>query len=232
MTPGTDPVRGTPQGTLVSVRTGAVQRHERRAWEKARTPTWSTAYWKLEAPGPVHVGTLGLEGDEQADRRAHGGPEMAVLMYADAHYAHWRSLAGLERMGPGGFAENLTVSAFDETTVCIGDVLEIGGAELEVASPRGPCKNISRRWDAEWLLERVRIERRTGWYLRVRREGVVRRGDVVRVIARPCPGWTVDRLLRLRYDASRTRAELEAAAALPPLAEEWRERFAGLPASD
>jgi MOSC domain-containing protein YiiM len=30
---------------------------------------------------------------------------MAVLMYADAHYAHWRSLAGLEQMGPGGFAE-------------------------------------------------------------------------------------------------------------------------------
>jgi MOSC domain-containing protein YiiM len=225
-------VSGTPQGALVSVRTGAAQRHERRAWEKARTPTYRTAYWKLEAPGPVHVGPLGLEGDEQADRRVHGGPEMAVLMYADAHYAHWRSLAGLEQMGPGGFAENLTVSAFEETTVCIGDVLEVGGAELEVASPRGPCQNISRRWDAEWLLERVRNERRTGWYLRVRREGPVQRGDSVHVIARPCPGWTVDRLLRLRYDPSRTRAELDAAASLPFLAEEWRERFTGLPASD
>ena len=231
MTAGGDAVSGTPQGALVSVRTGAVQSHARRAWEKARTPTWSTAYWKLEAPGPVHVGSLGLAGDEQADRRAHGGAHMAVLMYADAHYAYWRSLAGLEQMGPGGFAENLTVSGFDETTICIGDVLEVGGAELEVASPRGPCKNISRRWDAEWLLERVRIERRTGWYLRVRREGLIQRGDAVRVVARPSPDWTVDRLLRLRYDPARTRAELDAAASLPALAAEWRDRFAGLPAS-
>jgi len=219
-----------PHGAIVSVRTGTVQRHTRPEWEKARTPTWSTAFWKLETPGAVHVGPLGLEGDEQADRRGHGGPEMAVLMYAEAHYALWRSLAGLEAMGPGGFAENLTVSGLDETSVCIGDVLETGGAELEVASPRGPCKSISRRWDAEWLLDRVRQERRTGWYLRVRREGLVRRGDPVRVIARPCPGWTVDRLLRLRFLTPRSRQELEQAAALAPLAPEWRERYAGLPA--
>jgi MOSC domain-containing protein YiiM len=221
-----------PQGAIVAVRIGSVQQHARRVWEKARTPTWRSAFWKEEAPGAVQVGRHGLAGDEQADRRAHGGPEMAVLMYADAHYAYWRSLAGLEAMGPGGFAENLTVRGLDETSVCIGDVLEAGGAELEVASPRGPCKNISRRWDAEWLLEQVRNERRTGWYLRVKREGPVRRGDPVRVIARPCPDWTVDRLLRLRYVMPRSRAELEQASALTPLTVEWRVRFAGLPAGD
>lgn len=222
---------GLPLGTLVSVRTGAVRSHPRPAWEKARTETWRTAYWKDEAAGAVHVGRLGLAGDAQADRRVHGGPEMAVLMYADAHYGHWRTLAGLEAMGPGGFAENLTVAGLDEAAVCIGDVIEAGGAELEVASPRGPCASISRRWDAEWLLERVMRERRTGWYLRVRREGEVRRGDPVRVTARPCPGWSVDRLLRLRYETPRTRAELDQAAALAPLAAEWRARFAGLPAA-
>ena len=221
-----------PHGELVSVRTGATRRHARPAWEKARTASWSTAFWKDEAAGAVSVGTLGLEGDEQADRYHHGGPEMAVLMYADSHYAHWRTLAGLEAMGPGGFAENLTVSGLDETSVCIGDVIEAGSALLEVASPRGPCASISRRWDAEWLLERVRRERRTGWYLRVRREGRVRRGDAVRVTERPCPGWTVDRLLRLRYETPRTRAELDQAAALPPLTAEWQERFAGMRASD
>ena len=67
----------------------------------------------------------------------------------------------------------------------------------------------------------MKSERRTGWYLRVRREGRVRAGDGVRVIERPCPDWTVDRLLRLRYVTPRTRAELDAAAALPPLAAEW-----------
>ncbi len=223
---------GLAQGTIVSVRAGTIQRHTRPAWEKARSATWSTAFWKDEVPGGAQVGPHGLEGDEQADRRSHGGPEMAVLMYAEAHYTFWRSLAGLEGMGPGGFAENLTVSGLDEAAVCIGDVLEVGATELEVASPRGPCASISRRWDAEWLLERVMRERRTGWYLRVRRAGAVRRGDAVRVIARPCPLWSVDRLLRLRYETPRTRAALDEAAGLAPLAEEWRVRFAGLSASD
>jgi MOSC domain-containing protein YiiM len=218
-------VSALPHGTVVSVRTGPIRSHPRPAWERARTATWRTAFWKEEAPGPVHVGARGLEGDAQADTRFHGGPEMAVLMYAASHYRLWRSLAGLEAMGPGGFAENLTVDGLDETEVCVGDVIEAGGAELEVASPRGPCASISRRWDAAWLLERVQRERRTGWYLRVRREGAVRRGDPVRVTARPCPEWSVDRLLRLRYEAPRTRSDLDQAGTLPPLAAEWRERF-------
>lgn len=219
-----------PSGRIVSVRVGTPRTHERPTWDQARSTTWHSAYVKDEAPGAVLVGTLGLEGDEQADKRVHGGPEMAVLMYAEAHYTHWRTQAGLETMGPGGFAENLTVSGLLETNVCMGDVLEVGEAELEVASPRGPCANISRRWDAAWLLARVKDERRTGWYLRVRREGRVQRGDVVRVIARPCPEWSVDRLLRLRYVTPRTREELDAAAAVAPMAEEWRQRFAKMQA--
>ena len=219
---------GWPTGRVVSVRAGEVRRHERPAWDRATSPTWRTAYWKDEAAGPVHIGTLGLAGDQQADRRVHGGPEMAVLMYADAHYPAWRSLPGLERMGPGGFGENLTVSGLDETSVCVGDVLAVGGAELQVSSPRGPCLHISRRWDAEWLLDRVVRERRSGWYLRVRREGAAGVGDAVRVLERPCPDWTVDRLLRLRHERPRPAAELAQASELAPLAAEWRRRYAGL----
>ncbi len=218
-------------GTVVSVRTGAARAHERPAWDRARSPAWRTAYWKDEAAGPVHVGALGLAGDGQADRRGHGGPEMAVLMYAAAHYEHWRTLPGLATMGPGGFAENLTVAGADERALCVGDVLRVGGAELQIASPRGPCANISRRWDAEWLLERVRAERKTGWYLRVRREGPVAKGDAVTLLDRPHPAWTVDRLLALRFVIPRDPAELAEAAGLDAMAEEWRERYRRLAAA-
>ncbi len=216
---------GTPLGRVVSVRTGASRTHDRPAWDRARPASWRTAYWKDEAAAPVHVGRLGLAGDEQADRRVHGGPEMAVLMYAAAHYDFWRTLPGLAAMGPGGFGENLTVSGADERSLCVGDVLRAGGVELQVASPRGPCESISRRWDAEWLLERVRDERRTGWYLRVRREGPVAKGDEVTLIDRPHPDWSVDRLLRIRFVKPHDPAELAQAAALGALAEEWRERY-------
>jgi len=219
---------GVRLGTLVSVRTGRVREHERPAWDQRRAKTFETAYWKEERQGPVRIGTLGLEGDEQADRRGHGGPEMAVLMYAARHYADWRRLPGLEGMGPGGFAENLTLDGADETRVCVGDVLDVGGARLQIASPRGPCANISRRWDAEWLLKRARETRHTGWYLRVLKEGVVASGDEVRLIERPHDGWTIDRLLRLRFAVPGDAEGRREASGLEALAPEWRERYAKL----
>ena len=154
-------------GTVVSVRAGRVAAYARPDWDQRRALPWKTAFWKDEVPGPVRVRLLGLAGDEQADKRSHGGPQMAVLMYAGRHYADWRRLPGLERMGPGGFGENLTLDGADETSVCVGDVLEVGGARLQIASPRGPCAAISRRWNAEWLLKIGRASCRERVYVLV-----------------------------------------------------------------
>ena len=219
-------------GAVVSVRVGKVTAYERPAWDHVKTRPYTTAFRKAEVTGPIHVGPLGLEGDEQADKKFHGGPEMAVLMYADAHYAGWRLLEGLADMGPGGFGENLTVSGFDETEVCVGDVLEVGGTMLQVTSPRGPCADISRRWDREWLLKKVVERRHTGWYLRVLAAGQVRVGDRVRLLERPHAGWTVDRMLRLRFVTPHDRDGLREAAGLAAFAPEWRERFTGLAEAD
>src|SRR5439155_2554276 len=155
------PVNGERLGTVLSVRTGRVRTHARPEWDERRARPWHTGYWKDEREGPVRIGALGLEGDEQADRRFHGGAEMAVLMYAARHYASWRALPGLEAMGPGGFGENLVLDGADETQVCAGDVLEAGEVRLQISSPRGPCADISRRWNTPWLLPRVLETRRT-----------------------------------------------------------------------
>lgn len=215
--------------TVTSVRAGRIARHDRPEWDEVR-PEWNTAFWKDEVAGAVHVGTLGVEGDQQADKQHHGGPEMAVLMYAESHYEHWRTLAGLAAMGPGGFGENLVLRGTDETKVCVGDVLDLGSARLQVASPRGPCMDISRRWNTAGLLQQVVDSRRTGWYLRVLREGAVASGDAVTLVERPHEGWTIDRLLALRYVAPRDHAALAEAASLGAFAPEWREQFARLSA--
>jgi MOSC domain-containing protein YiiM len=215
--------------TVVSVRTGRITRHDRPQWDERRTE-WQTAYWKEEVAGPVRIGTLGLDGDQQADKVHHGGPEMAVLMYADAHYAHWRTVVGLEAMGPGGFGENLTVQGTDETQVCVGDVLDVGSARLQVSSPRGPCMDIARRWNQAGLLQQVVARRTTGWYLRVLRAGTVTNGDVVTLVERPHAGWTIDRILALRYVSPRDHAAMAEAAKLAAFALEWRENFARLAA--
>jgi MOSC domain-containing protein YiiM len=217
-------------GTVVSVRVGKVTPYERRAWDHIQNRPYATAFRKAEVAGAVHVGPLGLAGDEQADKQNHGGPHMAVLMYAESHYLGWRTLEGLQDMGPGGFGENLTVTGANETTTCVGDVLQVGGIRLQVASPRGPCADISRRWDREWLLKKVVERRHTGWYLRVLEPGDVKAGDEVRLLERPHDGWTIDRILRLRYVTPRDLPGAREASELAALGPDWRELFVGMAA--
>ena len=40
--------------------------------------------------GPVNVLSTCLEGDEQADKKHHGGPDMAVHHYPLDHYEAWK----------------------------------------------------------------------------------------------------------------------------------------------
>src|SRR5207253_6200200 len=114
-----------------------------------------TAFGKRSVAGPVRAGRTNLEGDEQADRRYHGGPDMAVLAYAADHYPAWRAELSWPELPLGGFGENLSVSGATEETVCIGDVWRAGSAVFQIASPRKPCHKISDYWGRPDLLERV-----------------------------------------------------------------------------
>ena len=208
-------------GRIVSVRVGRVVPVD---WEPERARPLQTAYQKEAIEGPVRLGTLGLEGDEQHDRN-HGGPERAMLAYPDAHYATWRAELGIPAMGPGGFGENLTVSGFDERTVCIGDVFTAGETRVQVSQPRGPCANISRRWSRLDLLQRVIDTRRFGWYLRVLEPGAIRAGDDYRLIERPFPEWPVERAFVVRHERTRRRDEAALLAQCPALSSHWREQL-------
>jgi len=154
----------------------------------------------------VRLGQTNLEGDRQADPRVHGGPEMAVLCYSADHYPLWREELGIAEIGPGGFAENFTISGQDERTVCIGDVYAVGPALVQVSQPRGPCYKISYRWKRPDLLGRCESNGRHGWYLRVLEEGVVEAGMQVQLRERPNPAWSVRRAADV-FRTRRKRAE-------------------------
>jgi MOSC domain-containing protein YiiM len=184
---------------------------------------WTSGFVKEPVAGPVRIGPLGLEGDEHADRRNHGGPDRAVLMYAEQHYPEWREELGRDDLPFGGFAENLTVRGLTEDDVAIGDSLRVGSALLQVSGPRAPCWKISRRWEVEDLTQRVSVTTRIGWLLRVLVEGEVQAGDAVELVERPHPELTVAHAYAVYSRRKGGAAAAVELAACPLLTPSWRE---------
>jgi MOSC domain-containing protein YiiM len=66
-----------------------------------------TSIWKDPIAGRVTVRGVNLEGDDQSDRRVHGGDRKAVYAYAREDLDWWSDRLG-QQLGPGTFGENLT----------------------------------------------------------------------------------------------------------------------------
>ncbi|WP_044282700.1 MOSC domain-containing protein [Myxococcus stipitatus] len=152
---------------------------------------WTSGIFKEPVQGPVWLSRTGLAGDGQADLRVHGGPEKAVFAYASVHHAFWREQLGRADLGPGAFGENWVLSGGAEDSVCIGDVLKVGRAHVQVSQPRQPCWKPARRWGSKELSLLIQQTGRTGWYYRVLEEGEVQAGDVLELVERPCPRFTI-----------------------------------------
>jgi MOSC domain-containing protein YiiM len=150
----------------------------------------ATAIHKRPVPGPVAVGRLGLDGDAQADRRLHGGPDKAVYAYPLEHYAFWESQrrhagkAGAP-LEPGALGENLTLQGWLEDDCWIGDRLAVGTALLEVSEVRTPCFKLNVKMGLAHAARLMDQSGHTGFYLRVLRPGVIAAGDDASVLPGP-----------------------------------------------
>ncbi len=186
-------------------------------------PGSHSAIDKHPLAGTVRIDELGLAGDEQGDRRVHGGPDKAVHQYPFDHYATWRDELGpLPRLqAPGAFGENISTRGMDESNVCLGDRFALGTAVLEVSQGRQPCWKLNDRFDVPDMARRVQASGRTGWYYRVLQAGSAEAGDLLRLVARPHPDWSLQRLGRLLFDRVLARDALEPALQLP-LVPSWR----------
>lgn len=48
-----------------------------------------SAIAKIQVDGELMLTELGLEGDEQAEKKVHGGPDRALCHYPREHYLYW-----------------------------------------------------------------------------------------------------------------------------------------------
>lgn len=195
-----------------SVNVGAIREVE---WRGEHVPT---GIWKRPVDGPVAVRGVNLAGDDQADRRVHGGPDKAVYAYAIEDYAWW---AGQEAftVHPGLFGENLTTEGIDLSAARAGDRWCVGTTLLEVAQPRLPCFKLGIRVGDSTFLKRFQAAHRPGAYLRIIEEGVVTAGDAVAVVSRPDHEVTMALMAGSITDRTKRAAVLKA----PQIPAHWRD---------
>jgi len=197
---------------------------------RPRTVEWNgrtitTGIFKEPVEGRVWLRALNLDGDRQADASVHGGPDQAVCAYPSEHYAWWREQLPGRQLRWGAFGENFSTQGLLEDTVLIGDRFRIGGAEVEVTKPRMPCRNLAFRFEREDLPKLFLRGWRTGFYLRVVKEGEVGVGDPIEPVARPADSLPVATLARLYAGEEKDPQVLERAARIAALSEGWRRRF-------
>lgn len=155
----------------------------------------TTSIGKTSVTGPVRVHGLGLDGDQVADLRWHGGPYQAVYAYGTADYDWWAAQLG-GPVPPGTFGENLTVSGLDVNGAVLGETWRIGEVLLQVVDVRIPCNTFKdwmglRGFDARSWVKRFTLAGRPGPYLRVLEEGTLQAGDRLDVVDVPAHGVTV-----------------------------------------
>ena len=143
-----------------------------------------TGIFKQPTEGPIEVKQLGLEGDQQANKKLHGGIYKAICVYPSEHYDLWKEELGKPDLSFGDFGENLTTSGLMERDIHLGDRLRIGSVEIVVTHPREPCITLNARLDTKDLSARICKSGRSGFYFLVEREGIIKNGDFIEYINR------------------------------------------------
>jgi len=206
-------------GRLLSVNVGVPREVQ---WEGKIV---RTAIWKEPVDGPRMVRRINIDGDDQADRLAHGGEHRAVFVYQVDSYRYWEQELGRDDFTHGQFGENFTVEGLADDEVCVGDLYRIGGALFEVTQPRVTCYRVGIRMDDPAMPTLLVAHHRPGFYFRVLEEGEVQAGDEIVRVAEGPERLTIAQVDALLYLPGKSRELLERALRVPALSEGWRGSF-------
>jgi MOSC domain-containing protein YiiM len=174
--------------------------------------------WKSPVLGRVAARGVNLAGDDQADRRAHGGPDKVVYAYTVEDARWWEQQIG-RALEPGEFGENLTTEGINVNDALVGERWQIGTTVLEVSEPRIPCWRLGVRMNDKAFPRRFTEAARPGSYLRLIVEGELGAGDEIRVIEKPDHDLTVREVFRIY---TRNHEEAGRLLTVPGMSESWR----------
>ena len=134
----------------------------------------------------IHATAAGVGGDYNRYRHEskRDDPDKAVMFIATEILAMLRSEGW--PVEPGHLGENVTVRGLANDAVVIGQRYRLGDElEIEISRTCDPCRNLAvlPYIGEERVNEFIRTTLgRRGWYGRVLRPGVVKRGDAMRLV--------------------------------------------------
>lgn len=200
------------EALVVSVNVSGLQTTQYRGqWIK-------TGIFKQPVEGRVMLAGSKVRGDDQADKKVHGGLERAAYVYAVEDYLWWQDRLGVT-LPPGKFGENFTVRGVDVSNALVGERWKLGNAVVQVTSARVPCYKLGLAMHDQKFVKRFGDALRPGTYLRIIQEGDVGAGDPIEVIWKPDHGLTIKEMMRI-YLFERTKL---GDMLVPELPLGWRE---------
>lgn len=189
---------------------------------------FETAIDKQPVSCSIYLSEHGLEGDETADKKYHGGLERALHQYPAEHYTFWQQVFSSRTnkqplFSAPGMGENISALGMTEENVCIGDQYQWGEAIIEVSQPRLPCFNLNTRWDVADISVQMQALSRCGWLYRVIKPGMVNQDDALIRIKRLTPATTVKQVCDLFFNKPSDKDSLNALIEMPALSPYWSE---------
>ncbi|MFD2925056.1 MOSC domain-containing protein [Halobacillus naozhouensis] len=181
-----------------------------------------SAYRKQPVTEPVYLSSLNFAGDEQADKKHHGGVDQAVCLYPAKHYPHFEKEYGMPFPYPS-FGENITVEGIHEHETNIGDIFTLGEAQVQVTKPRKPCYIIARTHGIDDFPACLIKTGFTGFYLRVLKEGYVSQGDVMHLKHADPAGVTVADVNDVKFTDQNNKEKINRIIRVEALAEDLRQ---------
>jgi MOSC domain-containing protein YiiM len=178
----------------------------------------TTAIWKEPIKGRIAAAGVNLDGDDQADRRVHGGPTKAIYAYASEDYDWWAGQLGSPST-PGTFGENLTVAGIDLRAAVVGERWQVGSIMARVTEPRIPCFKLGVRMGDANFVRRFADAGRPGTYLAIEGAGEVAPGDPIYLLDRPRHQVTIGDVERAYHGHPELLSML---VDLEDLSESWR----------
>ncbi len=184
----------------------------------------TSAINKQQVTESLFLSELGLEGDECAEQKFHGGIERALHHYPAEHYHFWQHQYAepAEKWKAPGMGENLSTLGMNEENVCIGDRYQWGEAIIEVSQPRSPCYKLNQRWEAVDVSVLMQQLSRCGWLYRVIKPGRVNVDSELILIAREDGALTVKQVCELFFSDPLNQEGLLRLQSIKTLSQSWK----------